>query len=74
MATKNRTRCGKGDTLCPTPTKLAYRSAEFAQEQLATYIEQGRDSISWYACCGGAFHLTSMTEAEQSEAGFQISS
>lgn len=71
MATKNRTRCGKGDIPCPTPAKLAYRSEQFAQEQLDIYKAQGRDSISWYACDGGAFHLTSMTEAEQVAAGFK---
>jgi hypothetical protein len=71
MATKNRTRCGKGDIACPTPEKLAYRSEQFAQDQLDIYKAQGRDSISWYACCGGAFHLTSMTIAEQEAAGFK---
>lgn len=72
MATKNRTRCGKGDIECPTPSKLAYRTAEFAQEQIKLYAAQDKDSINWYACCGGAFHLTSMTEAEQVAAGFKI--
>lgn len=72
MATKNRTRCGKGETPCPTPDKLAYRTGEFAAEQLALYMAQGRDSCSWYACEGGAYHLTSMTEAEQLAAGFKL--